>query len=174
MDIRRDGHLSWDIASSVQLLKSLRAAVPNSDRAKDLDQRQMRAACERLIALAHTARRAGLSTYCSLCLHVLEQLNPLIRANYMTLRMAAALRTWIRLSLKYLRDPKDLSASAELIDYLEHPHWERPVGKHHREALLAGLLGDWVKLREQEVLPARFCVHSGHPFVNSGMEYAVW
>jgi hypothetical protein len=157
---------------STQLLGDLCPAVAYIARTKDLDPQEMRSVCESMIALAHTTRAAGLSTYCSVCLHVLEQLTPMIEANYVSGRVASVLHAWIMLSRKYLREPKDLIASAELIENLGDSRWERPVGRAHREALLAGLLDDWLELRTSHGSP-HVRTHSTVPSTSSRRKHAV-
>lgn len=171
-EMRRHAHLPLVMVRGSQLLGDLCPAVAYISRTKDLDPREMRPVCESVIALAHTTRAAGLSTYCSVCLHVLEQLTTMIDANYVSLRVASVLHAWIILSRKYLREPGDLTTSVELIENLGDARWERPVGKVHREALLTGLLDDWLTLRKPHGSP-HLCTHSTVPSTSFGRKHAV-
>lgn len=94
---------------------------------------------EALSALARTARTTGLTTYCSLTLHVLEQLTSTKRTGYVPCDARALLQDWVRLSWSYLIAPAKPAHAIDLIGHMGNLRWERPVCRIQRDSLLASL-----------------------------------
>ncbi|WP_129782223.1 hypothetical protein [Peristeroidobacter soli] len=92
-----------------------------------------------LSSLAKAARVQGLTTYCSLSLHVLEQLASARRTGYLPVDTRAVLHDWMRLSWTYLIAPANPAHAAELIEHMGSRRWERPVCHIQRQALLESL-----------------------------------
>jgi len=92
-----------------------------------------------LRSLAKTARTSGLSTYCSVVLHVLEQLSAAKRTCYVPSYARDLLRDWVSLSWSYLLAPGNSWHAIELIGSMGNLRWERPVCRVQRDALLEGL-----------------------------------
>ena len=143
MSPKRRGKKSSDrppsAARTIVLLENLQAAAAGIDGSGDLKAAHVQQICDGLVDLASAARLAGLSTFCSLTLHSLEQLRPVIHTNFASIRLIGVFRDWIDSSLKYLRNPCCSLSAHELIATLGDRRWERPVDKAHREALLGGL-----------------------------------
>lgn len=95
--------------------------------------------CQSLCALARIARGTGLTTYCSLTLHVLEQLASAKRTRYVPADMRDLLRDWVRLSWLCLLSPPTPAHAIDLIAHMGQLRWERPVCRIQREALLESL-----------------------------------
>lgn len=89
--------------------------------------------------LARDARAVGLTTYCSLSLHVLEQLAPVKRASYFPTGLQALIHEWVTLSRSFLLDPSSPTHAAELIGHMGNRCWERPVCRIQRRWLLESL-----------------------------------
>jgi len=92
-----------------------------------------------LCALARSARATGLTTYCSLTLHVLEQLASAKRTGYVPVDARSLVEDWVKLSAAYLSAPTNFARAADLIEHMGNLRWERPVCRIQRQALLAGL-----------------------------------
>jgi hypothetical protein len=97
----------------------------------------------------------GFTPYCSLTLHVLEQLRRMIHDNHRSIETIDVSRMWIGLSGNYFHDPQYSANAATLVENLGDRRWERPVGKAHREALLVGLHDDWIRVELKTVLRTR-------------------
>jgi len=98
-----------------------------------------------LCALARSARAKGLTTYCSLALHVLEQLSSAKRTGYVPVDARSLLKDWVKLSAAYLAAPTNFARAAELIEHMGNLRWERPVCRIQRQALLSGLQVETVR-----------------------------
>jgi len=92
-----------------------------------------------LCALARSARATGLTTYCSLALHVLEQLSTAKRTGYVPVDARSLVKDWVKLSADYLAAPMNYARASDLIEHMGNLRWERPVCRIQRQALLAGL-----------------------------------
>lgn len=153
---RKNAHLgtraSFSLVVAPQRLNDLRLAVDRIGQTDEVDAPQLHEICIGLTALAHATRAAGLCTYCSLSLHVLEQLRAMIQGNYLSLPVMDALRAWISLSAEYLRKPQDSANALRLVENLGDRQWERPVGEAHRAVLLSGLNDDWTRVELRVML----------------------
>ena len=94
---------------------------------------------ESLCALARTARTVGLTTYCSLTLHVLEQLSSAVRTRYVPRDFQALVFQWAHLSWLYLIAPTDPDHAANLVAHMGDRRWERRVCRLQRDQLLVSL-----------------------------------
>lgn len=94
---------------------------------------------ESVCLLARTARGIGLTSYCSLALHVLEQLATAKRTSYVPSDTRDLLQEWLRLSWLYLFSPATSAHAAELIGHMGNRRWERPVCRIQRDSLLESL-----------------------------------
>jgi hypothetical protein len=107
-----------------------------------------------LCALARISRAIGLTTYCSLALHVLEQVSSAMRTRYVPIDMRDLLRDWVRLSWSYLLAPANPAHAIELTAHLGDLRWERAVCRVQRDALLESLQLETLHLA---VLRSGFC-----------------
>ena len=96
--------------------------------------------------LARDARAVGLTTFCSLSLHVLEQLAPAKRASYVPAGLQALIHEWATLSRSFLLDPSNPTHVAELIAHMGNCRWERPVCRIQRQWLLENLRMEALRL----------------------------
>lgn len=96
--------------------------------------------------LARDARAAGLTTCCSLVLHVLEQLAPAKRTSYLSTTLHALIHEWVTLSCSFLLDPLNSARATEMIEHMGSRRWERPVCRFQRESLLESLRAETVQL----------------------------
>jgi len=94
---------------------------------------------ESVCLIARTARRVGLTSYCSLALHVLEQLASAKRTSYVPSDTRDLLREWLRLSWSYLFAPATAAHAVELIGHMGDRRWDRPVCRIQRDSLLESL-----------------------------------
>lgn len=94
---------------------------------------------EALCALARTARNVGLTTYCSLALHVLEQLSPGSRTRYLSNDARELVLEWARLSWLYLLAPANPVHAHELVTHMGNLRWERAVCRVQRDLLFESL-----------------------------------
>lgn len=99
-----------------------------------------------LCTLARMSRECGLTTYCSIALHVLEQLSSARQTSYLSLSTKNLLVKWTALSHAYLRTPTDALVAMALIEHMGNLQWERPVCRTQRDALLQGLVADAICL----------------------------
>lgn len=126
-------------ARAASLLGDLQRASSGSSDSDEQQAVRVQQLCSHLLRLARTARSAGLSTFCSLTLHALEQLRPTMSGHFASARIIGALQEWLELSEKYLRNPDLPAAARALVCNLGDRRWDRPVCETHRQALLAGL-----------------------------------
>lgn len=92
-----------------------------------------------LCSIAQAARVSGMMSYCSITLHVLEQVYSAQRTRYVAVDMRELLCEWVRLSWAYLIAPEDRAVARELIEHMGNRRWERPVCRALREALLESM-----------------------------------
>ena len=123
-------------SNGLQILAEMRRTII---MAPEDCQAQVEQLSQQLAQLARSTRAAGMSTYCSITLHLLEQLRPVGRSPFMSPRMRLAVLRWIHLSIRYLQQPQNWRNAAALIDLWCDRQWERPISKEHREVLLGGL-----------------------------------
>lgn len=94
---------------------------------------------ESLCALARAARAVGLTTYCSITLHVLEQFSSISRTRYVPRDAHELMLRWVSLSWLYLFAPANSVHAVELVAHMGNLRWERPVCRIQRDLLLESL-----------------------------------
>jgi hypothetical protein len=143
--MHNDNTLNADDRSAPVLDQLNELSMITSDAQHDdrLSKRTCEAAQAKLVQIARASRASGLNTYCSISLHVLEQLWPMSRTGYVSFQITGQIRTWTALSIRHFEKPTSWPRIVALVDFLADRRWERPVASAHRQSLLTGLRQDW-------------------------------
>lgn len=139
----------------IERLSNLQLAILPSGEAGVVGERHFEEIRYGLIDLAHSARVAGLSTYCSLSLQALEQLTPNLQSGYIPIQVLRVFTAWIDLSIKYLLNAR---YSCALVENASDHRWERPVQKAYRNVLLGGLQDERANVERQQMRHSRLMI----------------
>ena len=130
-------------AQILDLLKNLGAVTGRNQHHDRFNRTTCEAARTNLVQIARASRDRGLNTYCSISLHVLEQVWPMSRTGYLSIQLSDQIRTWTALSIRHFEKPVSWPRIVALVDFLADHRWERPVCPDHLQSLLVGLRQDW-------------------------------
>jgi hypothetical protein len=90
--------------------------------------------------IALTARAVGWNGYASICLRVLERLEPAFRSGAVPRSSLEHLWCWTDASIQYLENPAEFARALDLTDLLAASHGEGGCSEIERHVLLSELL----------------------------------
>jgi hypothetical protein len=132
----------WGIQNNFQIVVRLQRVrrlvhdVVNSDCSWELRCHQMQEILIAIQGVGAAANSAGFDGFTSVCSHLCERIEPLMRAGYLPIALVAE---WAAVAELYLRRPHGQGFAQALVDLLNDPQWHRELNPAEHGRLLCAL-----------------------------------